>query len=399
MTPGGRLAAAIECLDEIVGGSPAERALTRWARASRFAGSKDRAAVRDLVFDTLRRRRSCLWCSGAGAETGRALIIGLLAQDRPEELALFDGEGHAPPPLTPDERAMLRPDTAAAPGPVRLDYPDFLHDELVRSLGPDLEAVMNRLRQRAPVDLRVNTLRTTPDDALAALAEDAVAAEPVAGVPGALRVTRDPRRVAASRAYRDGLVELQDAASQLVSLAAGAAPGMTVLDLCAGGGGKTLALAAQMRGRGTLYAYDANPSRMRDLPGRAARAGARLSIADDAALAARAGSFDLVVVDAPCSGTGAWRRNPDAKWRMAVADLQALATLQAEILDRACDLAAPGGTVFYATCSLLRDENADRIGALRQRRPGFVQQDSAVLLPESPGDGFYLSKNIMDRHT
>ena len=242
MTPGARLQTAAELLEAIIGGAPAERVLTRWARASRFAGSKDRAAVRDVVFDVLRRRRSALWVSGAGVETGRALVTGLLAMQDPAQLELFDGGRYAPAPLSQDELAALRQDIDAAPRPMRLDFPDFLEAELDRSLGAGVEAAMLALRHRAPVDLRHNPLRGSRDAAIATLAQAGIATEPVAGVPGALRVTLGERSINGSRAYRTGLVDLQDAASQLVASALGAKPGEQVLDMCAGGGGKTLGI-------------------------------------------------------------------------------------------------------------------------------------------------------------
>lgn len=376
-------------LDEVIAGEPAERALTRWSRASRFAGSKDRAAIRDTVFDALRRRRSCLWRSGQTQESGRALVIGLLAADAPEDLALFDGDGYSPPPLDDAERGAIRSGVEGAPDPVAFDYPDFLDAELDRSLGPDKRAVMAVLQSRAPVDLRVNLLKADLNRARAALAAERFEVEPVAGAPTALRVTGNARQVAASQAYRIGLVELQDAASQVVADALDAQPGMKVLDLCAGGGGKTLAVGARMAGRGTLVAYDINPRRMQDLPGRAARAGLKVQIADDAGLARATGFFDRILIDAPCSGTGSWRRNPDHKWRLTQAELAGLVRTQASILDRAADLLAPGGRIVYATCSILRCENEDQVAAFLDRAPTLGALGATRLRPGDTGDGFF----------
>lgn len=276
MTPAARLSAAMELLDAILRGEPAERALTRWARASRFAGSKDRAAIRDIVFDCLRQRRSLGWLGGG--DTGRALVLARAAAEGEDLDALFTGRGFDPEPVSQAERAALAGDLDAAPRAVRLDVPDFLEDELAAGLGPDFEQVMRAMQSRAPVDLRVNTLRTNPGAATVALARDGILVEPLPLVPHALRVMQNPRSVAQSRAYTQGMVELQDLSSQFVAHAAGAAPGMTVLDFCAGGGGKSLALAAAMRGHGRLLAHDANLSRMKDLPERARRAGARIEI-------------------------------------------------------------------------------------------------------------------------
>ncbi|NNU80585.1 RsmB/NOP family class I SAM-dependent RNA methyltransferase [Halovulum dunhuangense] len=389
MTPGGRLSAAMEILDAVIAGEPAERVLTRWARASRFAGSKDRAAIRDIVYDVLRRRRSCLWSSGAGQESGRALVTGLLVQTAPQDLTLYDGAGHAPAPLGAEEEAGQRATLDEARVAVRCDFPDFLEPELRRSLDERLEQVMTALRDRAPVDLRVNRLRATPDQAAQALRAEGIETEPLADAPDALRVVAGQRGVAGSRAYRDGMVELQDAASQQVAAAVRAEKGMRVLDLCAGGGGKTLALAAHMGGQGTLAAYDANPARMRDLPARAERAGVRVTIADDGLLARMQGAFDRVLVDAPCSGTGAWRRNPDQKWRLTQADLAELVALQARILDRALTLVRPEGRILYATCSLLACENEDQPRAFLDRHDHALKGAERRLDPGPGGDGFY----------
>jgi 16S rRNA (cytosine967-C5)-methyltransferase len=390
MTPAARLSAAIELLDAILAGEPAERELTRWARASRFAGSKDRAAVRDLVYDGLRRRRSLGWLGGG--DTGRAIVLAHQARERADIDALFTGEGFDPAPLTPPERAALARDLASAPEPVRLDYPDFLHDALAASLGADFQGVMAAMQDRAPVDLRVNTLKTNPDAATVVLARDGVQVAPLPLVRNALRVLENPRAVAASRAYTQGMVELQDASSQLVAEAAGARPGMTVLDHCAGGGGKTLALAAAMQGQGRLLAWDVNPRRMADLPERARRAGAPVRILADDDLAALGAACDLVLVDAPCSGTGAWRRKPEGKWRLTPEELARYPALQDSILDAAAAKVKPGGRLVYATCSLLASENEDRAAAFAARHPGWRPEGARRLGPLDGGDGFYVAR-------
>lgn len=371
----------------IVEGDSAERVLTRWGRENRYAGSKDRAAIRDLVYDVLRRRRSALWCSGAQAETGRALISGLLLQTDPQALEQFTGEAHAPAPLSDTERGAFRA-LNDAPASVRGDYPEFLQDEMARSLGDALADVAEVLKERAPVDLRVNTLKATPEQALDALSADSVTAERVPEVPGALRVTENTRRVAAGAAFRSGLVELQDAASQAVAALAGAKPGESVLDLCAGGGGKTLALAAAMSGQGRLSAFDANPRRMRDLPARAQRAGVQIRLLTAPQVESE-GPYDLVMVDAPCSGSGAWRRDPAQKWNIVPRDLERLAAVQSEVLERAHAVVRPGGRIAYATCSLLSCENEDRVAEFLARTPGCRKGTERRWLPGAPGDGFY----------
>jgi 16S rRNA (cytosine967-C5)-methyltransferase len=389
MTPGARLSAAIDLLDAALAGAPAERELTRWARASRFAGSKDRAAVRDLVYDGLRRRRSLGW--QGGGDTGRAILMAHQAAEGDPD-ALFTGEGFDPAPVTAAERAALARGLDGAPEGVRLDYPDFLHDELAASLGAGFEPVLAAMQARAPVDLRVNTLKTNANAAIVVLARDGVQAAPHPLAPHALRVLENPRLVAASRAYTSGMVELQDAASQLVAEAAGARPGMTVLDYCAGGGGKNLALAAAMQGRGRLLAWDANSRRMSDLPERARRAGAAIRILTDPECAALKPVCDLVLADAPCSGTGAWRRKPEGKWRITPAELAGYPPLQDAILDAAAARVKPGGLLVYSTCSLLARENEDRAAAFAARHPDWRPDGARRLSPLDGGDGFFVAR-------
>ncbi len=389
MTPAARLSAAIDLLDAVLAGEPAERALTRWARASRFAGSKDRAAIRDLVYDALRRRRSLAWWGGA--ETGRAILLAHQAGDGADLEALCTGEGFDPATLTAEERADLAAPPADPPDPVRLDYPDFLDGDLRGSLGEDFDPVLSAMQVRAPVDLRVNTLKTTRNAAIVVLARDGVRTEPHPLAPQALRVVENPRAVAMSRAYTQGMVELQDVSSQLVAVLAEARPGMTVLDYCAGGGGKTLAMAASMEGRGDLLAWDANPRRMADLPDRARRAGAPVRILGREDLDGLGARCDLVLVDAPCSGTGAWRRKPEGKWRITPKDLAAFAPLQREILGEASRCVLPGGRLVYATCSLLAGENEVQMAAFVAANPGWRLEMSRRLSPLDGGDGFFIA--------
>ncbi|WP_017998544.1 RsmB/NOP family class I SAM-dependent RNA methyltransferase [Paracoccus sp. N5] len=378
MTPAARIAAAIQILDRILAGDPAEPALLRWSRASRFAGSGDRAAVRDLVFDSLRRLRSR--AALGGAMTGRGLMLGLCRDEGIEPSTIFTGEGHAPPPLAPAEQAVT------APGRVgeRLDLPDWLLPLWQQSLGDEAEPVALALRDRAPVWLRVNLRRTTPEAAAAALDRDGIAVAPHAALASALRVTQGARRLASSAAYRDGLVELQDLSPQL-ACALLPAQG-SLLDLCAGGGGKALALAA--RGAGLVVAHDIDPGRMADLPNRAERAGVRIRLAAPGGVSGR---FDLVVADVPCSGSGTWRRTPDAKWRLTAADLARLQQTQAQILDQAAGFVAPGGHLAYMTCSLLNAENADQAGAFLSRNAHFSLLEQRRYSPLTASDGFFLA--------
>ena len=373
MTPGARVAAAIGVLDLTLAGMAAEQALTNWARGSRYAGSGDRAAVRDLVFGALRCRRS--YAALGGSETGRGLMIGAMHAAGDPPAAWFTGQGHGAAVLTDAEQ---RP--GAVSGLAELDCPDWLGPELQASLGADFGPVMRALQGRAPVFLRVNLRRATPAQAQAALAQDGITARPHALAKTALEVTGNARKIQTSRAYLDGLVELQDAASQAI-LHGLAAPGMRVLDYCAGGGGKALALAAM---GAQVWAHDADPRRMRDLPARAARAGVTIPLLERVT-----GVFDLVVLDVPCSGSGSWRRSPEGKWALCAERLAELLRIQAEILDIAMGYAGKAGKVLYSTCALLDRENAGQIRAFVQRHPAWRVQWQRRLTPLDGGDGFY----------
>lgn len=383
MTPAARLQAAIEVLEAIFGGAPADRSLVQWGRSHRFAGSKDRAAIADTVYTGLRRRRSLSWpLRNSGTAEARAVVLGAVLADGADPAALFNGQRHGPAPLTlAEERALASP-AGPMPDPVRLDYPDWLDQALRESLGACFEATMQALQQRAPVDLRVNTLKADRERARAMLAQDNIVAKPLELVETALRAPA-ASPIASSAAYREGVVELQDAASQAAAAMAAAAPGETVLDFCAGGGGKALALAAQMQGRGRLVAHDAAPQRMRTLPNRAARAGVAVEIATTAQLRDLEGVCDLVFVDAPCSGSGSWRRDPGGKWRLTPERLAALPMMQAEIVAAAARYCRPGGRLVYVTCSVLGSEA--EAGVIAMGRP---PRDSLRLTPADGHDGF-----------
>ncbi|PRY26982.1 16S rRNA (cytosine967-C5)-methyltransferase [Aliiruegeria haliotis] len=381
MTPGARCAAAAEILDRWLAGEPAEKILTNWSRASRFAGSKDRAAVRDLVFSAIRRRRSSA-VLGHG-ETGRALVLGYLRSTGQDPEELFSGIGHAPDLLTDAER---QPPRSLELGE-RLDCPDWLLPECTRSLGEERDRTLEAMRDRAPVYLRANLARTSRQSAVDRLAVEDIVTRPHPLSPSALEAVEGARRVQGSACYRDGLVEIQDAASQAVSDAIPLPDAGAVLDYCAGGGGKTLALAA--RGAGPIFAHDADPRRMKDLPTRAARAGAsveRLSGND----VARHAPYALVVADVPCSGSGAWRRQPEARWRLEPDMLEGLLALQREIVDDVAPFVAPGGALAYVTCSMFRSENEDQADWFL-KRDGWAWESGRRFSPLEGGDGFFLA--------
>lgn len=378
MTPAARVAAAIEVLDKIQEGQPAEAALIAWARGSRFAGSKDRAAIRDHVFDVLRRWRST--AALGGAETGRGRMIGLLRQQGADLADVFSGEGHAPQSLSDDELAYtpteMSPDAEA-------DWPEWLWPQLVADYGADAQSIATAQQDRAQVFLRVNRKRGTVEKVLSALKTDDIDAHAHPDVEGAIIVTGNARRIQQTRLWDDGHIELQDAASQMAMARLGVTADQTVLDYCAGGGGKSLALAAF---GAHVTAHDADVCRMKDIPARAARAGTRIQTTNRPN-----GTFDLVLCDAPCSGSGTWRRTPDAKWRLTESRLTELTNIQRSILETAMTHVGQGGRLAYATCSVLSVENRRVVDGFLADHPEWSVVDEMQLRPTELHDGFYLA--------
>jgi 16S rRNA (cytosine967-C5)-methyltransferase len=385
MRSAGRLAAAIEILDDIVNRHrPAAMALSDWARGHRFAGSGDRSAIGTLVYDALRKRASLAW--RMGGETPRALAIGAVRHvwglPAEEIEALCDGAQHAPEPLSADEKAGLTKSLDGAPGWAAADIPEWIFPAFEAAFGPDAVAEGQGLAERAPIDLRVNVLKADRPRVLAALA--AHAPEPAVYSPWGLRIA-PPRpqqknpNVEAEAAHGKGWFEVQDEASQIAVLLAGIGPRLQVLDLCAGSGGKTLAMAALMHNTGQIHAYDSDKARLRPIFERLKRAGARnvqvMNAGAEGALAALQGRMDVVFVDAPCSGSGVWRRRPDAKWRLTPEALEVRIAEQRAVLILAAPLVKPGGTLVYATCSVLPRENAEQTAWFLSQEQGFAEID------------------------
>ncbi|GAA4229656.1 16S rRNA (cytosine967-C5)-methyltransferase [Sagittula marina] len=377
MTPAARVQAAIEILDRVQAGEAAEKALTSWGRRARFAGSKDRAAIRDHVFDVLRMWRST--AALGGGETGRARMIGLFRAHGQDPAELFTGQGHAPMAMTDVEVAAGdAPDGAAA-----LDLPDWLAARFAEDLGERTHETAEALRTRAPVFVRANLLKTDREKARARLAEEGVETVPHALAETALEVTSGARGLIRTDSFTDGWIELQDAASQAVVEMIPLGDATRILDYCAGGGGKSLALAARVP-KAELFAHDADPGRMSDLPKRALRAGATVTC-----VAKPKGVYDIVMADVPCSGSGAWRRAPEGKWRLTEARLAELTDIQAHILTTCAKLVRPGGALVYATCSLLRAENEAQIDAFLASHSDWRIGPNRRFLPSDGGDGFY----------
>jgi 16S rRNA (cytosine967-C5)-methyltransferase len=391
MTPAARLSAAIEVLSDIeTRRRPAGDALKDWGLSHRFAGSGDRAAIAGLTYDTLRRRASSAFIMGA--ETPRAVLLGMLRRERAMTLdaiaALCDGSRFAPPPLSDDERGRLEAGHLdGAPPHVLGDYPEWLDGRIAATFGEERSKEGAALASRAPLDLRVNMLKSDRERAAEMLS--GLNAEPTRWSPWGLRIalaadSRSPA-IHAEPAFLKGAIEIQDEGSQLAALLSGAREGEQVIDLCAGAGGKTLALAAMMDNHGQLYATDSDKRRLAPIHERLERAGARnvqvrTPRGSEDTLADLAGKADLVVIDAPCTGTGAWRRNPDAKWRVRPGALAERLADQAETLDRAAALVKSGGRIAYITCSVLEDENGAQARAFLGRRPQFsiVPPDDVV---------------------
>lgn len=389
MTPAARVQAAIEVLDLVIdaaraNGAPADRLIADWFRSRRFAGSKDRRAVRELAYRAI---RAC----GEVPDTGRAAML-RVAVDDPAIAALFDNSRHAPPAIAPDEPVAS---SGVAPG--------WLMARLAASGVPANEAAT--LLDRAPLDVRINTLKAghllLPEGGERAMAANGWRYPP-------------ETRIEDSEAYLSGAIEVQDAGSQLTCEAVAARPGEAVIDLCAGAGGKTLALAAAMEDRGTLVACDIDRARLSRLAPRAERAGATLIETvlldpgqEAQALARLTGKADAVLVDAPCSGTGTWRRNPEARWRLTEKQLLRYVETQGRLLDLAAGLVRPGGRLIFVTCSLLDEEGAGQAERFLQRNPGWRAEPLPLptgtprgagtrLSPYHDGtDGFFVARFVL----
>ncbi len=375
MTPSARVQAAIEILDKVIEaarrqGAPADRIIGDWGRSNRYAGSKDRRAIRDLIYRAI---REC----GEVPRSGRAAMIHLAEEDG-GLAALFDGSQYGPQPIGDGEEP--------AHGSIA---PEWLEDRLIASGISEQEA--EALLGRAPLDMRVNRLKADRETL-----DIPVEAEHLP-VPDALRLPSGTQ-VEQWPAFRDGLIEVQDAGSQLACRAVAARPGETVIDLCAGAGGKTLSLAAAMENRGILVAADTDRGRLSRLSPRAERAG--VSIVREVlmnpgqelkALADWHGKADAVLVDAPCSGTGTWRRNPESRWRLTPGELARLTDLQQRLLAVASELVKPGGRITYITCSLLDEEGKDQVERFLSVRPSFTAQALDLPLGRAHGQGIRIS--------
>ena len=397
------MAAAAEVLADIFQRrAAADRTLAAWGRNHRFAGSKDRAAIADRVYTVLRRRNECAF--RMQSDEPRALVIGSLAVAdgfEPDQIAALCVDGqHALGALSEAERVRCADKRAPEEPWVLFNYPQWLHSEFVQAFGDDLPREMAALCGRAPLDLRVNALKADRDSVVMELMAAGVIASTL-GLANGLRIpTGSDAKITALPAYLEGRIEIQDEASQRAVLVAEARPEDTVVDLAAGAGGKALALAVEMENRGRVLACDVDPTRLQAMLPRLQRSGASIvELAGDPyadALTERVvGGADLVFVDAPCSGSGTWRRNPEAKWTLDPARLDAYRTAQRRLLDRAADLVKPSGVIVYATCSLLPSEGPQQLIALAQRRPGWKAEIVQTMTPyRDRTDGFFVARLV-----
>ncbi len=376
----GRVAAAIEVLTEVQDRHrPASEALKDWGKAHRFAGSGDRNAIGTLVYDALRHLNSA--AAAGGSETARAIIFGTLKTVwhlNLDEIAILCDAQHGPTPLSEMEKQALSVDVDLSDPVIAGNIPQWLEPSLRQVFGKKLIEEMSALAERAPIDMRVNTLKSSRDQLLAAFEKFGAVAGPLS--QQSVRIpapAQDGKHISVESepAHGQGWFEVQDTASQVAAALTGVRPGQNVADICAGAGGKTLALAALMQNKGNIVAHDTDRRRLRPIFERITRAGVtciNVVPAEDAARLDTFGGFDCVVIDAPCTGTGTWRRKPDAKWKLKPATLALRVTDQREILDRGAKLVKSGGTLAYFTCSVLPQENTDQIRAFLASHPDFT---------------------------
>ena len=381
MRPAARLRTIAELLPQALSDrQPADRIMQQWGRQNRYAGSKDRRDISDRLFAILRHY------GGLTARLGSddTLLVTMLATHLlgdvmlDEIVAMADGSQYGPPPISAaDEKTLTH--AAASPPADRangLSIPPWLMADIAAQLGDETYAVMQAMLTRAPLDVRVNTLQADRQAAQDALQDDDIETMPLAKIDTALRV-HGTAQITMSAAYRAGMVEVQDAGAQAVAQICDARPFETVMDFCAGAGGKALALAAQMNNKGRLLVHDAIKTRMRHLPERVTRAGAEIiETVSPEHLRDFDTQCDLVVVDVPCSGAGRWRRAPETKWRLTAEALADLHKLQAEILQKAAALVRPEGRLAYITCSLLGSENDRQIDKFLEQNQGFEPMES-----------------------
>lgn len=392
MTPAARIKATLDLLENIATSRvPMDSTIGDYMRYRRYVGSKDRAAIAERTYNIIRAHaRLGWWLARAKAEdTPRSRIIAWLSLgEQTDPAPLFDGSQYGPEELSEAEQNLAHAlkdktlDDPDMPDAVRLECPPEYEARLRERFGDDFVPEMEAMMAGAPFDLRVNTWLVTREEARDSLADAGIKTDPAPFSSAGLRA-RGKAYLAKTKAFTKGWIEIQDEGSQIIAQICGVTPGLQVLDYCAGAGGKTMALAAFMRNKGRIVAMDTEPARLEKARARFRRAGVHdiievRPLSDEKSrkwLKRQKGTFDVVLVDAPCSGSGTWRRNPDTRWRVFGPSLDALLETQADILDRVAKTVKPGGRLIYATCSLLREENESQIETFLAAHPEFSLQN------------------------
>lgn len=376
----------------------ADRVLSAWGKAHRFAGSKDRAAIAARVYAVLRRRNECAF--RMQSDDARALVVASLLVEDGLELdaiaALATDGSHALGALSDAERAQLATPSVSTDPWGLLNYPEWLHPQLAAAFGDGLEREMRALNERAPLDLRVNALKASRDDVLRELADAGIEAVALSSTTHGLRVAAGvDAKVTALAGYTAGKFEVQDEASQRAVALADVRPGQTVIDLAAGAGGKALALASAMANSGRVIVCDIDAGRLRHSEPRIARAGATIIEQAGNPYGAAVTGADVVFIDAPCSGSGTWRRNPEAKWTLDAARIESYRQAQTQLLDRAAEIVRPDGRLVFAVCSVLPSERLEQVDAFVKRHPAWRLDASLDLTPARDGtDGFFAARLV-----
>ena len=396
MRPEAHASAAITILDLILEGLPINKVLLNWFRSNRFAGSKDRQKIKNLVFDSLRFKSSIHWGFGLRGlpQDGRALVLGILYKKEYNLKEIFNGNLYGPKKITEIESNVLlnmEGSLLNAPDHIKLDFPHFLNTILKESLQEDFEVTLKSLQQRAEVFIRVNALKSDLETAKNKLLKEHIQVEHCKESELALRVVDKANLISKSKAFQEGDIEIQDLTSQLVIDFVKPSPGLKVLDFCAGGGGKTLALASLMSGKGKIFLHDKDHNRMKMARKRMKRAGVSGEIISSNGLGLGNVDADLVLVDAPCSGTGVWRRNPGSKWWLNENRIKNILDSQRKILLDASACVKNGGKLAYITCSILNVENEKQVNWFLKTKKNFYLENEKKFSPLTFSDGFYVA--------
>ncbi len=401
MTPGARFEAAISILDKFLEGEPINKVLLNWFRNNRFAGSKDRFSIRETVFNCLRFRRSSLWPFNYYGSTvcGRSWVLGLLILTDRRAVKFFNGDRFSPACISCEEKSVISSFNKVlekAPISVQLDHPEFLEHLFRESLGQNYVSILKCLNSRAKLFLRVNLIRSTVPEAIKLLKSEKVEVRKCSYASSGLLVLSPINNIEKLDTYKSGKIEIQDISSQAVVDFIDPRGQIEILDYCAGSGGKTLAMASLVKFESKFFVHDKAPSRIKPFYERAKRAGIFAKTIRTSELNKGYKFFDLVVSDVPCSGTGAWRRNPEGKWWLSEVKLESLIIEQRDILKRSSRLVRYGGQFAYVTCSVLTSENRSQVDWFLSRNESFRLVRDIFISPMDGGDGFYaaiLEKN------